>query len=394
MPSAAACRRSARSRWSGVRVPLYAVAALAAALLVPPTAGRAALAATAAVLLEATPFLMLAAALARLPRLGGLAPYLGCGCGPGPSARSIPAAWLTALAFGPWIAAARLAAAALLAGLRPAPGGCAPSHPPGLLAELRALLPAALLAGAIAPLLPLLDAGRQPPLIQGALGAALGWAFAPCALGSVAIAAALHGRAPIAATAYLCIAGVVDLRAPRRDAPHRHATPDALAWLLLALALAIAGLQHGAALVHPMLAPALLAGGAFALIAAGRAGRIGRPTLRWAPLLMLLGILINAPAPQYRATATTLGGLFAGERLSFTGRLVRARTASAVVRFAITCCRADAAPIVVRLAHAPRLRAGTWLRVEGSIVERADGFRLLAQRITPIAPPRDPFVYR
>jgi uncharacterized membrane protein YcgQ (UPF0703/DUF1980 family) len=80
--------------------------------------------------------------------------------------------------------------------------------------------------------------------------------------------------------------------------------------------------------------------------------------------------------------------------LTFTGVLTRDGPAAALVRYAITCCRADAAPVVVRLAHPPRFAPGTWLRANGTIETRAGEPRLDVAHVTAIAPPTDPFIYR
>ena len=74
---------------------------------------------------------------------------------------------------------------------------------------------------------------------------------------------------------------------------------------------------------------------------------------------MLAAAVVGAPAPRYEATETTLTDLFAGERLTFTGELVRDASSAAMVRYAITCCRADASPICVRLAAPPHYAAGS-----------------------------------
>ncbi|MGC2407270.1 MAG: hypothetical protein WA431_12750 [Candidatus Cybelea sp.] len=65
-----------------------------------------------------------------------------------------------------------------------------------------------------------------------------------------------------------------------------------------------------------------------------------------------------------------------------------------MVRYAITCCRADAAPVAVRLDRTPRFPAGTWLRVEGSVENVNGELRLITTRIERITPPTDPFIYR
>jgi uncharacterized membrane protein YcgQ (UPF0703/DUF1980 family) len=109
---------------------------------------------------------------------------------------------------------------------------------------------------------------------------------------------------------------------------------------------------------------------------------------------MLAGALIGAPPPVYHATETTLAEIFAGERLSFTGVLTCADGTCALVRYAITCCRADAAPVAVRLSAAPRYATGTWLRANGRIDEARGELRLVAQSVERIPPPLDPFIYR
>ncbi|HEY1884403.1 MAG TPA: hypothetical protein VGG51_15345 [Candidatus Cybelea sp.] len=157
------------------------------------------------------------------------------------------------------------------------------------------------------------------------------------------------------------------------------------------MALGAVALRGGDALVHPALAPVLGFSAAIALAGAARHRREISPAQRAAPILMLAGLFTAAPPPPYYATETTLSGLFPGERLTFTGTLVRDGSHIAVVRYAITCCRADASPVVVRLDRAPPYEAGTWLRVDG----RIDGdLRLKAARTQRIAPPIDPFVYR
>lgn len=86
--------------------------------------------------------------------------------------------------------------------------------------------------------------------------------------------------------------------------------------------------------------------------------------------------------------------LFAGERLTFTGALDREGSSSAVVRYAITCCRADAAPVAVRIDRAPPYPNGTWLRVEGRVAQNAGNLRLVTEHAERVAPPADPFLYR
>jgi hypothetical protein len=327
-------------------------------------------------------------------RGGSVVAHLGCGCGGGPSARSLPAAAATYLIFGPLVAAARYAAALIVARVLRSRAEAPHDHErPHPLAELSAVLPAALMAGASAQLLSGFDAARLPPIAGAAIGAALGFGAAPCGLGAVALAGTLRVHAPMTATAFLCVAGIVDLRALRTRS-HVQTDHDVLAYALLAAASAIVAWRHGDALVHPALALPLWGCAAAALFCAARHRRQKCATARIAPSLMLAGALIGAPPPVYHATETTLTELFPGEGLSFAGVLTCENGACALVRYAITCCRADAAPVVVRLSAAPGYPPGTWLRASGRIDEARGDLRLVAQSVTRIAPPADPFVYR
>jgi hypothetical protein len=380
-----------------VRRVLYAAAVLAVAALSSPDTLRGALAASASALFEATPWALAGVVAAHLLRRHPHAfAYLGCGCGRGPSARSLPAAAATWLLFGPIVALLRLFAASAVAYALERNHRCTahtqtPTH---LLAELATLFPAALLAGASIQLFAGIDPARMGPLAQTIAGALLGFSAAPCGLGAVTLAGALHARAPLASAAFLCVAGILDLRALRiarsRNAPER----DGFAYALLAAALGIVALRRGDALVHPAIAPALGFCAIVALAAAFRYRRCLTPAARLAPGLMLIGALAGAPPPQYSATETTLTALFPGERLAFTGALSRGGGNDALVRYAITCCRADAAPVAVRLEGALPYAAGTWLRVEGAIARVNGELRLHPQRVEEIAPPSDPFIYR
>ncbi len=373
--------------------------AAAAALLLSPAAVRAALATTASTLFEASPFLFAGLALPRVFRAASAIAYLGCGCGSGPSARSLPAAAATWLAFGPAIAAARFGAAVGVAFLLNAsrrPGGCCDParRSDSLLGELSALLPAALTAGAAMQLVGLADLRDLPAPVLAVGGALLGFAGTPCALGAVAVAGALHVHAPWAAASFLCVAGIVNARAFARRTAEHAAGHDAFAYTLLALGLGIVACRHGGALVHPAIAGALGVTAGAAAVAAALHRRERDARARFAPIVMLLGALTAAPPPVYLATETTMSDLFPSERLTFTGVLSRDARAAALVRYAITCCRADAAPVVVRLTRPPSYPAGTWLRVSGTIEMRAGSPSLAAANVSAVAPPSDPFIYR
>ena len=376
-------------------VPLLAAAILAAAVW--PSEARLAVVSAAAVLIEALPF-TLAGVLAEglLGRRSRLVAYAGCGCSAGPSARSLPAAALAGLTFGPLPALARLAAATIV---DRRVNRCldlphCTHDPPDLAGELERLVPFAVAAAVVAQMAVHFDLARANLALQIAAGAALGFVASPCAIGSIAVATALRTHAAAAATAFLCVAGIVDLHALRRERVATGSRGDAFAYLLLTLGVGLVALRHGGTLVRPAFAPLLaicaVAAAAFAIMR--RSERTQR--IRLAPVLVLLGALAATPPPLYRATETTLADIFPGERLSFTGELTRDGHAAALVRYAITCCRADAVPVVIRLAQPLRLARGTWARAVGVVVGTRDGFALSQERITPVPEPVDPFLYR
>lgn len=380
-----------------MRVALYAFATLALAMLCTPDAMRSALSASASSLFEATPFLFAGVLVSYLLRRScRIFEYLGCGCGHGPSARSLPAAAATWILFGPWIATARFLAALLVTRIlypKFAPYSRADETHAHPLRELGAVLPAALVAGAALQVAAAFNPAHLSSAGSALLGAALGFAATPCGLGAVTLAGALRAQAPAAATAFLCVAGIVDLRA-LHGTHHREEREDALAYAMLALALGIATWRHGGGLVHPLFTSALGCCAVLALAHAYVRRRSRFAPARAAPALMLAGILIVAPPPHYDATETNMTDLFAGERLTFTGVLARDGPAISIVRYAITCCRADAAPVAVRLKGIVPYPRGTWLRVEGHVVAGAGDYRLVVERADRVAPPADPFLYR
>lgn len=379
-----------------MRTLLYVAAATLVAMLVPPETLRSELATAASTLFEATPFLLAGVALARVVPTPAAIAYLGCGCGNGPSARSLPAMAATWMVFGPAIALGRFVAAVAASRLtsdRCTHEGAHTHELPHMLDEIGSLLPAALLSGAAMYVVSSFDPARASSAFQIVAGALFGFLSAPCALGSVALAGAVHARAPLSAAAFLCVSGIVDLRAFARNARGivRH---DALAYALLFVSCAIVAVRRGDALVHPVIAVALAACAAVALALAVAHRRRQSPRARVAPALMLAGALVGAPAPVYRATETTLTDLFPGERLSFTGVLTRGKAHDALVRYAITCCRADASPVAIRLDRPTAYPAGTWLHAEGAIDNRDGAPRLDVRNIERVTPPSDPFIYR
>jgi hypothetical protein len=343
-------------------------------------------------LLESAPFILAAAVLTQAPRWNArIEAYLGCGCGVGPSARSLPAAAATCLVFGPFVAGARLLAAMLIArlsGVRHAG-----AHRSSLLSELRLILPVALIGACAALLLPAIAGAHANSALTFVAGAAAAFFIAPCALGGVAFAAALRSLLPAAATGFLCVSGILDLRVwlHRRGDEKLH---DSSAYALFALACGIVAAHDGAGLIHPYLARALWPCAAGAAYAAYRFRGERCAALRIAPVIMLFGAVLAAPPPEYHATETTIADAFAGEDLDFTGVLTRTGNAATLVRYAITCCRADAAPIVIRLMRAPPPALHGWVHAHGVLMQQGNDLRLRAQTLTGITPPADPFVYR
>lgn len=377
-----------------MRKSLIAVAILASAVW--PNEARLTLVSAAAILAEALPF-VLAGVLAQcaMRRRTSLVAYAGCGCVAGPSARSIPAAAFAWLAFGPLLALARVAAAAIVdRRLRSDPRRASCAHEStDPICELERLVPFAIAAAIGSQIAARAELSHANLFLQIAAGAAMGFFASPCAIGSVAAASALRVHAAAAAAAFLCVAGVVDLNALRPVKSAEGKRGDAFAYALLAIGAAVIAYRHGAELVRPAFAPALaVCAVAAAALAFARRNERAAP-VRVSPAVVLLGALIAAPPPIYRATETTLTAVFPGEHLSFTGVLTRDRRAAALVRYAITCCRADAAPVVIRLARPANVAPGTWARADGIIIGTAEGMALSEERVTPVPAPADPFLY-
>jgi hypothetical protein len=367
------------------------IASAIAIVAVAPQAAMAVSAGTTSVVLEALPYLVAAAigsaCIGRYAR--SLVAYAGCGCTAGPSARSIPAALATAALFGPPAALARLAAASLVARFAHAHDHDAPVD---VFGELAALVPAALLSAAIMLTLPSLSLRALPGPALFIGGALLGIVASPCALGGIALATSLHVAAPIAATGVLCTAGIVPNVWRRQHAPR--ALHDPWAYGALALACALVAARHGGTLVHPrMTIPLALC--AIACLLFVRHFRRHRARLpRRLAFAALAAIVIGAPAPPYHVSETTLADGFPGERVDFTGVAVSLSGASALVRYAITCCRADAAPVALALDRNLAGVNGHWMRAQGTLQRDGSQLRLHVKSLTAIAPPGDPFVYR
>jgi hypothetical protein len=383
---------------------LVVVLVVGATAVLPAQTTQDVLATAAATLFEGTPFILAATVLGAglTRRLHWAIPFLGCGCGEGPAARSLPAAVATWLAFGPAVALARAAAAAAVAVVlcRSAPSACVADAPPRVhgsaecLSAFYRMLPFGLAAGAISHLLPWLVSHHGIGLSAPMAGALLGFFLAPCGLGVVGVAGALRATAPGMLGAFLCVAGIFDIRSLQRLPDHCGLGHDTLAYGLSSAACAIAAAHDGATLLHPRFVIPLWCCAAVLLVLAITHRHQRDVRALAAPGLMFAVAFCGAPPPDYHATMTTLADAFPGERLQFVGIVTRDRTSTALVRYAITCCRADAAPVVVRLVRDVRASTGSWLSAVGTLEGRAGALELRVVRAAPIAPPTDPYVYR
>ncbi len=375
-----------------MRRAIYVAAALAVAAAAPEF-GRSLLASVASSLFECAPYLAGATVLQHLlrGRARWLTPYLGCGCEAGPAARSIPAAFATAVLFGPLIATARIAGALIASAATRRHGNH--HHPEAPLGGFVRIVPSAAIAAVVLQMMPLLHVSAQSTPMQWALGAVLGFFAAPCALGAVAVAGALHAQSAPASMAFLCVAGIVDVRV-WHPVDVRCNIEDGLAYILLALCAAVICMRHGAMLVNPRLSVPM-AGAALTFLVCAWHYRDRRAAIvRCIPAAMLAALVLGAPAPAYYATETTLSDGYAGERITFTGMLVGSHATASLVRYAITCCRADAQPVAVALSRPPRNITSRWLRASGILEERHGSLELVAYSLRAISPPLDPFVYR
>lgn len=370
--------------WPGIAIAV-ALAAIAPQSLVAVIAGGT------SVLFEALPYFAVGAALA--PLIGRYAhavvAYAGCGCGAGPSARSIPAAVATAGIFGVPAAVTRVVAAALMSRMVTAHDH-ATSHV-DLLGDVVALVPAALLAAVIMLAVPSLPLRGVPPYVLFFGGAMLGLVASPCAFGGIALAASLHARVPPAAAGVLCTSGIFPNLWRRQT---QRALHDPWAYGALAFGCALVAARHGGTFVHPRMTIPLVLTACTCVVLAWCFRARSAHTPRLVAFAALTAIVIGAPAPAYHITETTLADGFAGERVDFTGIAVAERGRSALVRYAITCCRADAAPVALTLDRDVSNVNGRWLRASGTLEPDGPQLRLHVERLAPITPPADPFIYR
>jgi hypothetical protein len=382
---------------------------LVAAASLAPAALHAVLASAAGTLFEATPFVLIASLAdriahrlcpARAPIARRFAWVAGCGCGPLPGALTVPALALCWLGFGPALALARAGAALALARLGPMgngrreEGGARPDEPLGQLAALVA--PA--VGGAVVSQALLHTNLSVPPAIGFIAGALLG-ALAPCAAGSVALASAFRLASPATAAGLLATAGLFAFAGRRRKEPATSGSRVETARLpaaALALACGLLAAHHCAGFLNPRLMPLVWLA---AVLAATLAAAGSRPAGGWAawvaPTTMLAALLYGSPSPPIPpASATSLDRAFPGEALLFAGVARHDRGSTTLVRFAITCCRADAAPVAVRLDRLLSAPDGAWVEADGVLASDEGGLVLRVAHARRTSPPLDPFVYR
>lgn len=314
---------------SVMRKPLLVCSVVIIATL-PVATVEAALTTAASILFESMPFILAGAALAvASPSLGReMVAMFGCGCGAGPSARSLPAAAATWLTLGPLIALSRFIAALLVArlALRPRGASCSHNNDTAILSTLGHLVPYALGAGALLHIVSTYVNTGAPIGVPLALmlGVLLGFFASPCALGTVALAATLLAAQPFVALGILCIGGIAYSSALHARETQKQAH-DPLAYALCALACGAVAAHHGAGMVHPRFIPALwICAAACVLLAWQHRASHGEAGARLGPAIMLASALLGAPAPTYHASETTMTSAFTGEHLDFTGMVVSA----------------------------------------------------------------------
>jgi len=226
-----------------------------------------------------------------------------------------------------------------------------------------------------------------------AIGIILGL-ITPCALGALALAAGFRAIAAPLALGVLWSAGLLPAIAVHSNDMTTKRVDGRFVYLLVSLSCLMVALGGGAGLLHPKLTPLVAGGAVFALIAAyGPPQRVRREAL-FAALLMLAAPILHAPAPSYDPGETTLENIYPTQELRFTGELSGEAGAATLLRYAVTCCRADAYPLVVRLDHRLSERNGAWIEAEGVVERDASGLRLRVRRYRRVVQPSDPFLYK
>jgi hypothetical protein len=216
----------------------------------------------------------------------------------------------------------------------------------------------------------------------------------PCAMGALALAAGLHASAAPLALGVLWSAGLLPASDFHSNRPTIMRVEGRFVYLVISLSCLIVALEGGAGLVHPKLIPLVAGGTLVALIAAfGPPERVRFEAL-FASLLMLAAPILHAPTPTYDPGETTLENIYPTQELMFTGVLSGHHDAATLLRYAVTCCRADASPLALRLDRRPRERDGAWIEAEGFVERDAGGLRLHVRRYRRIEQPSDPFLYK
>ena len=373
-------------------------ALIAIGVAAPPAALHAALASAAGMLFEAAPFVLAAEVLPR--RLAGLVANAGCGCRPNgrAGAPTLVATALCWFAFGPWIALGRLATRVALLRRRRAhhiarvgPRSVA-SDPFAVLGAL--IVPtflASLAAQALDAHASALQSAWQP--LVAVLGVALG-AIVPCETAGIAIAAALAHPLPAAAGGMLLSVGLVGIR-PWFDGAIRSPADRGAAFASLTLGCALAAIawRGPAGLVNPRLLPFEAVGAALA-VAGSRHRRTAWSGAGWIGAGLSCALAGGFAVPAGIASETTLAAAYPGQHIEFTGAAYRTGTVTTVQRFAITCCRLDAAPVAIRLTRRLDVTDGRWVALTGRVVLRDAALLVDPERLQRVAVPADPFVYR
>jgi hypothetical protein len=382
------------------------------ALALPRPLLHAALASAAGTAFEAAPF-VLVACFVRSSRVRSLAALASCGCGALPGALSLPAVALCWLAFGPLVALARLAAGlGALALVRPASKVTADPDPLGELESIAIAAFASAVACEALRLTGALHLGALAGTVAFIAGACIG-VLSPCASAAVATAAGLRGSSFAASVGLLATAGIVPrtfLRSVAKRSGLLAATAAAprtlrdgrIAYAFLGCACAALAMRGASGFVHPRLVPALGVAAALCLFLAIRhlaiRGALAPRTKASLalPLALLGALVIGSPLPRESIDVTNLGSAYPGAALQFTGTAEQHGARTVLVRYAITCCRADATAISLLTEHRLHIRNGAWIEASGTIVRESDGARLVLRPETwhAVAPPADPFVYR
>jgi uncharacterized membrane protein YcgQ (UPF0703/DUF1980 family) len=112
------------------------------------------------------------------------------------------------------------------------------------------------------------------------------------------------------------------------------------------------------------------------------------------PTLMLAALVSGSPIPGPGVAAGAPDDLYPGETIAFTGTTTSVRGRTALVRYAITCCRADASALVLRTNLRLRVAPNTWIALRGTIARDESGLLVRANEWARVAPPADPYLYR